>query len=132
MAELLLEEDYEVHAVIRRAVLKCPEHRLSRVKHLADDIHLHSASLESYPSLFRALQTIQPYKFYRRAAQTFVSYSFEDEFSTLNFNINGSHSALSATGECAPGCWFYFAASSERFGKVHQVSQTEDTPFQQR
>jgi GDPmannose 4,6-dehydratase len=132
LAELLIEKDYEVHAIVRRAALEDPEHRMSRIKHLIDDIKLHSASLESYPSLFRAVQTIRPDEFYHLAGQSFVSYSFEDEFSTLNANINGTHYALSATRECAPGCRFYFAASSEMFGKVHTVPQTEDTPFHPR
>ena len=132
LAELLLEKGYEVHAIVRRAALEDPEHRLSRVKHLADDLKFHSASMESYPSLFRVVQSIRPDEFYHLAAQSFVSYSFEDEFSTLNANINGTHYALSATRECAPACRFYFAASSEMFGKVRQVPQTEDTPFHPR
>src|ERR1700733_4342592 len=96
LAELLLEKDYEVHAVVRRAALEDPEHRLSRLQQLANDLKFHSASLESYPSLFRAVQTVQPDEFYHLAAQSFVSYSFEDEFSTMNANINGTHYALSA------------------------------------
>lgn len=132
LAELLLEKDYEVHAIVRRAALEDPEHRMSRMQHLADDIKLHSASLESYPSLFRVVQKVQPDEFYHLAAQSFVSYSFEDEFSILNANINGTHFALSATRECAPNCRFYFAASSEMFGKVKQVPQTEETPFHPR
>ena len=132
LAELLLEKDYEVHAMVRRAALEDPEHQMSRVKHLADDLKLHSASLESYPSLFRVVQKVQPDEFYHLAAQSFVSYAFEDEFSILNANINGTHFALSATRECAPNCRFYFAASSEMFGKVKEVPQTEETPFHPR
>jgi GDPmannose 4,6-dehydratase len=132
LAELLLEKGYEVHAIVRRAALEDPEHRMSRVQHLTDEIKLHSASLESYPSLFRVVQKVQPDEFYHLAAQSFVSYSFEDEFSILNANINGTHFALSATRECAPNCRFYFAASSEMFGKVKQVPQTEETPFHPR
>ena len=132
MADLLLEKGYEVHAIVRRTALEDPEHRMGRIRHLTDAITFHSASLESYPSLFRAVQKVQPDEFYHLAAQSFVSYSFEDEFSTLNANLNGTHYALSATRECAPACRFYFAASSEMFGKVRQVPQTEDTPFHPR
>jgi GDPmannose 4,6-dehydratase len=131
LAELLLDKDYEVHAIVRRAALEDPEHRLSRVRQI-DDIKFHSASLESYPSLFNVVQKTKPDEFYHLAAQSFVSYTFEDEFSTLNANINGTHYALSATRECAPGCRFYFAASSEMFGKVKQVPQDENTPFHPR
>ena len=132
LAELLLEKDYEVHAVVRRAALEDPEHRMSRLGHLHKNIEFHSASLESYPSLYRIVQSVRPDEFYHLAAQSFVSYSFEDEFSTLNANINGTHYALSATKECAPNCRFYFAASSEMFGKVREVPQRESTPFHPR
>ncbi|MCG8431016.1 MAG: GDP-mannose 4,6-dehydratase, partial [Candidatus Omnitrophica bacterium] len=66
------------------------------------------------------------------AAQSFVSYSFEDEFSTINTNINGTHFVLSALKEKAPRCRFYFAGSSEMFGKVRETPQKEDTPFHPR
>ncbi|HZL33742.1 MAG TPA: GDP-mannose 4,6-dehydratase [Tepidisphaeraceae bacterium] len=132
LTELLLQKGYEVHAIVRRAAMEDPEHRMSRISHVLKDVSLHSASLESYPSLFRVVQKVQPDEFYHLAAQSFVSYSFEDEFSTLNANINGTHYALSATRECAPACRFYFAASSEMFGKVREVPQTETTPFHPR
>jgi GDPmannose 4,6-dehydratase len=66
------------------------------------------------------------------AAQSFVAYSFEDEFSTLNANINGTHYVLAALRDCAPQCRLYFAASSEMFGKVAEMPQTETTPFHPR
>jgi GDPmannose 4,6-dehydratase len=66
------------------------------------------------------------------AAQSFVSYSFEDEFSTINTNINGTHFVLSAIKENAPKCKFYFAASSEMFGHAKETPQNEDTPFHPR
>jgi len=132
LAEFLLEKGYQVHGVVRRAALEDPEHRMSRLQPVLGRIELHSASLESYPSLFKVVQTLKPDEFYHLAAQSFVSYSFEDEFSTLNTNINGTHYALSAVKECAPACRFYFAASSEMFGKVREVPQTEDTPFHPR
>ncbi len=71
-------------------------------------------------------------KIYHLAAQSYVSYSFEDEFSTLNTNINGSHYILSAFRDIVPEARFYFAGSSEMFGKVKEVPQNEDTPFHPR
>lgn len=132
LAELLLSKGYEVHGIVRRVALEDPEHRMWRIRHLLDALHLHSASLESYPSLFRVVLRIQPDECYHLAAQSFVSYSFEDEFSTLNININGTHYMLSAIKEAAPDCRFYFAASSEMFGKVVEVPQNERTPFHPR
>ena len=132
LAELLLEKDYEVHGIVRRVALEDPDHRMYRIRHLLDKVELHAASLESYPSLFKCAQTVQPDECYHLGAQSFVSYSFEDEFSTMNTNINGTHYMLAAIRECAPKCRFYFAGSSEMFGKVHEVPQTETTPFHPR
>ena len=132
LAELLLEKGYEVHGIIRRVAIEDPEHRLWRILHLKDRLHLHAASLESLPSIYRVFQTVKPDECYHLAAQSFVTYSFEDEFSTLNANINGTHHVLSALRDCAPACRFYFAASSEMFGKVAEVPQTETTSFHPR
>jgi len=88
--------------------------------------------LESYASVFDVLQKIKPDECYHLAAQSFVSYSFEDEFSTINTNINGTHFVLSALKHVCPACRFYFAASSEMFGKVAETPQTENTIFHPR
>jgi GDPmannose 4,6-dehydratase len=132
LAELLLEKGYRVHGLVRRIALEDPEHRMWRVRHLLGDIELHSASLESFASIFKIVSKIPVDECYHLAAQSFVSYSFEDEFSTLNTNINGTHHILSVIKELKPDCRFYFAGSSEMFGKVHEVPQTESTPFHPR
>ncbi len=129
LAEFLLEKGYKVHGIVRRVALEDPEHRMWRIRHLLDDIQLHSGSLESYPSLFTTIQKVKPDECYHLAAQSFVSYSFEDAFSTFNTNINGTHYMLAGIQEMAPKCRFYFAGSSEMFGKVRQVPQNESTPF---
>jgi len=132
LAELLLEKDYEVHGIVRRVAMEAPEQRLCRIGHLLSDLKLHAASLESYPSIFNVVRAVQPHECYHLAAQSFVGYSFEDEFSTLNININGTHYVLSALKEGCPQCRVYFAGSSEMFGKVRAVPQDEDTPFHPR
>lgn len=132
LSELLLEMGYEVHGIVRRVALEDPEHHMWRLRHLIDNITLHPASMESYPSLFRVILEVHPDECYHLAAQSFVSYSFEDEFSTLNTNINGTHYMLSAIKEISPNCKFYFAGSSEMFGKVSVVPQNEETPFHPR
>lgn len=132
LAELLLSEGYEVHALVRRAAMEDQDNRMGRVRYIVDKLRLHSGSVESYPSLFKIVQQVQPHEFYHLAAQSFVSYSFEDEFSTLQSNLNGTHYALSAVKEAAPDCRFYFAATSEMFGRVRVVPQTESTPFHPR
>ena len=132
LADLLLDKGYEVHGVVRRVAIEDPEHRLWRILHLKDRLHLHAASLESLPSIYRVFQAVKPQECYHLAAQSFVAYSFEDEFSTLNANINGTHHVLAALRDCAPDCQFYFAASSEMFGKVAEVPQNELTRFHPR
>ena len=86
LSQFLLEKGYEVHGIVRRAALEDPDHRLWRIRHLLDDIVIHSGSLESFPSLFKIIRKIKPDECYHLAAQSYVSYSFEDEFSTLNTN----------------------------------------------
>jgi len=132
LAEFLIERGYEVHGIVRRVALEDPEHRLWRIKHILPQLHLECASLESYPSLVRIVAKVRPDECYHLAAQSFVSYSFEDEFSTVNTNINGTHFMLAAVKEQVPECRFYFAASSEMFGHVEEVPQTEKTPFHPR
>src|SRR5687767_835292 len=132
LAELLLEKGYEVHGIVRRVALEDPEHRLWRIKHILKDIHLQPGSLESYPSVFRVMGTVKPDEVYHLAAQSFVSYSFEDEFSTLNTNINGTHYMLAAFHEVVPSARFYFAGSSEMFGAAGISPQNEETRFHPR
>lgn len=132
LAELLLGKGYEVHGLVRRVALEDPAHRLGRVMHILDRVHLHAGSLESLPSMYRLVHQVEPDECYHLAAQSFVSYSFDDEFSTLQTNINGTHNILATLRDIVPKCRFYFAGSSEMFGKVAEVPQTEDTRFHPR
>ncbi|MBC8458012.1 MAG: GDP-mannose 4,6-dehydratase, partial [Deltaproteobacteria bacterium] len=132
LSELLLEKGYEVHGIVRRVAFEHPEARMWRLRHIIDRIHIHGASMESYASIFDIISRVKPDECYHLAAQSFVSYSFEDEFSTINTNLNGTHYVLSAIKRQAPNCRFYFAASSEMFGKVKETPQNEDTPFHPR
>ena len=132
LAELLLEKNYEVHGILRRVAFDDPIHRMWRIRHLLDRITLHGATLENYPSLFDIVETVRPDECYHLAAQSFVAYSFEDEFSTMTANINGTHYMLSALKQKARDCRFYFAASSEMFGKAKETPQTENTLFHPR
>ncbi|MBI5682438.1 MAG: GDP-mannose 4,6-dehydratase [Deltaproteobacteria bacterium] len=132
LAEFLLEKGYEVHGIVRRVAIEDPEHRLWRIRHILDKITLHAASMESYASIFNVVDKVKPDECYHLAAQSFVSYSFEDEFSTINTNINGTHFVLSAIKEKAPECKFYFAGSSEMFGLVKETPQNENIPFHPR
>jgi len=132
LAELLLEKGYEVYGLVRRVALEDPEHRLSRLLPILGRLHLVAGSVDSYASVHEAVASVCPGECYHLAAQSFVSYSFDDEFSTLNANINGTHFVLAALKRLAPECRFYFAGSSEMFGQAEHAPQNEATRFQPR
>jgi GDPmannose 4,6-dehydratase len=132
LAESLLARRYEVFGLVRRVGLEAPEHRLGRLMPFRDRIQLFPASLESYAGIFNAVSKIRPDECYHLAAASFVSYEFDDEFSTLTANINGTHYLLAALKDLAPGCRFYFAGTSEMFGKAETVPQNEQTRFRPR
>ena len=129
LAELLLNKKYKVHGVIRRVALEDETHRLWRLRNIRKDLNLHSGSLESFPSLAKIINEVKPDEIYHLAAQSYVANSFEDEFSTLNTNINGAHFMLASIKEFSPNSKFYFAGSSEMFGKTVETPQNEDTKF---
>jgi len=132
LAEHLLALGYEVHGLVRRVALEDPERRFNRIAHLLESVRLHAASLESYPSIFSVFSRVRFDECYHLAAQSFVAESFADGFSTMNTNINGTHYVLAALRELQPGCRFYFAGSSEMFGKVEETPQRETTRFHPR
>jgi GDPmannose 4,6-dehydratase len=132
LAEHLLAEGYEVHGIVRRVALEDPGRRFNRIAHLLERLNIHAASLESYASLFGVFSRHEFDECYHLAAQSFVAESFADGFSTLNANINGTHYVLAALRELQPRCRFYFAGSSEMFGKVAEVPQNEETRFHPR
>jgi len=133
LAELLLSKGYKIHGIVRRVALEDETHRLWRIRKILDDITLHPGSLESYARIFNIIQKIKPDEIYHLGAQSYVGYSFEDEFSTFSMNINGTHYMLSALKEFTnKKIKFYFAASSEMFGKVKETPQNENTPFHPR
>ena len=129
LAEFLLKKNYRVHGLVRRVASEDSNHRLWRLRHMLNKITLHPASLESYASMAKIIQKTKPTEVYHLGAQSYIDYSFRDEFSTLNTNINGTHYILSALKEFSPKTKFYFAGSSEMYGKVRQVPQNEKTPF---
>jgi len=132
LAEHLLDLGYEVHGLVRRVALEQPESRLSRLSHCRDRLHIQPANLDSYASVFHVLSRQEFDECYHLAAQSFVAESFSDGFSTMATNINGTHYVLAGLHELQPKCRFYFAGSSEMFGKVRETPQTENTPFHPR
>jgi GDPmannose 4,6-dehydratase len=93
--------------------------------------NVYGASQNSAPRLLTVVDESQSNECFRLPAHSFVSYSFDDEFSTLNTNINGTHSLLSAIKARLPDYRFYFAASSEMCGRVEEIPQRETSRLPQ-
>jgi GDPmannose 4,6-dehydratase len=112
--------------------LEDPANRMVRLRHILPRLHLHGASIENLAGIYRIFLAVQPDECYHLAAQSFVTYSFDDEFSTMNTNVNGTHHVLAALKDASPNCRFYFAGTSEMFGKVEETPQNEKTRFHPR
>ncbi|MCU0485784.1 MAG: GDP-mannose 4,6-dehydratase [Anaerolineales bacterium] len=132
LAELLLAKGYEVHGIVMRNELEDPDRALRNIKTIMGQVTLHPASIEAYPSMFKIVQRVMPDECYHLAAASFVSYSLDDEFAIFDTNVNGTHNILSILKDIAPKCKFYFAGSSELFGRAVSSPQNELTPFHPR
>jgi len=132
LADFLLEKDYDVHGVVRRVALEDPKHRLSRIDHIKEDLNLHPGTLESYERLLDIFDEVRPDECYHLAAQSYVHESFADSQSAFATNIFGTLNVLNALRSKSSDSRFYFAGSSEMFGKVEETPQTEKTPFHPR
>jgi GDPmannose 4,6-dehydratase len=125
LAELLLAEGYTVSGVVRRSSTESFE----RIAHLEGSIELLQADLLDQASLQEALRVAQPHEVYNLAAQSFVPTSWTQPVLTAEFTAVGVTRILEAVRNVDPGIRFYQASSSEMFGKVREVPQTESTPF---
>ncbi|MDQ1243686.1 MAG: GDPmannose 4,6-dehydratase [Campylobacterota bacterium] len=128
LAELLLSKGYEVHGLVRRESFEDME-KLDNVKHIKDRLHLHEGSLNDHLTIYKIFSKILPDECYHLSASSFVNYSFNDEFQTMNNNFNSTHYLLSTIREVKKDCKFYFAGSSEMFGEPIETPQNEGTPF---
>jgi GDPmannose 4,6-dehydratase len=128
LAELLLEKGYDVHGMVRRASTE----KFDRIEHLRDRITLHQGDLLDQRSLVDALRASKPDEIYNLAAMSFVAVSWIQPTLTAEFTGVGVTRMLEAMREVCPDARFYQASSSEMFGKVREVPQTETTPFHPR
>ncbi len=125
LAELLLEKGYEVHGMVRRSSTETFE----RLAHIRGDIELHSGDLLDQRSLTDVLRATEPEEIYNLAAMSFVAASWTQPVLTAEFTGTGVTRMLEAMREVMPESRLYQASSSEMFGKVLEVPQTESTPF---
>ncbi|MFZ2112408.1 MAG: GDP-mannose 4,6-dehydratase [Solirubrobacteraceae bacterium] len=125
LAELLLEHGYDVHGMVRRASTE----KFDRIEHIRDRITLHQGDLLDQRSLVDAMRAAKPAEIYNLAAMSFVAVSWIQPTLTAEFTGTGVTRMLEAMREVCPEARFYQASSSEMFGKVLEVPQTETTPF---
>ena len=125
LAELLLSKGYEVHGMVRRS----SEEKFERIQHLHGKIQLHQGDLLDQFSLAALLSQVNPDEVYNLAAQSFVPTSWNQPVLTGEFTALGVTKMLEAIRHTRPQVRFYQASSSEMFGKVLEVPQTEETPF---
>jgi len=125
LAELLLANGYEVFGVVRRS--SAPNYW--RIEHLLDRITLRPADLLDQLSLLRLIQDVKPHEFYNLAAMSFVPASWDQPLLTGDFNAMGVTRLLEAVRQVDPAIKIYQASSSEMYGRVREVPQTELTPF---
>jgi GDPmannose 4,6-dehydratase len=125
LAELLLDKGYEVHAIVRRA----SSTNYWRIEHLLDRLHLHPADLLDQLSLIKAIDEVRPRELYNLAAMSFVPASWDQPMLTGEYNAQGVTRILEAVRQVDTKIRVYQASSSEMFGKVREVPQTEMTPF---
>jgi GDPmannose 4,6-dehydratase len=125
LAELLLDKGYEVHAIVRRA----SSTNFWRIEHILDRLHLHPADLLDQLSLIKVIDEVRPREFYNLAAMSFVPASWDQPMLTGEYNAQGVTRVLEAIRQVDPAIRMYQASSSEMFGKVREVPQTELTPF---
>src|ERR671918_625430 len=125
LAELLLSKGYEVIGMVRRSSTP----NFWRIEHLLDRVTLRPADLLDQLSLVRIIQDVQPHEFYNLAAMSFVPASWDQPLLTGEFNAQGVTRVLEAIRQVDPGIRLYQASSSEMYGRVREVPQTELTPF---
>src|SRR5688572_19866635 len=125
LAELLLGKGYEVFGMVRRS--SAPN--VWRIEHLLDRVTLRPADLLDQLSLLRLVDEVRPHEVYNLAAMSFVPASWDQPMLTGEFNSQGVTRLLDAIRRVDPAIRFYQASSSEMFGKVREVPQTELTPF---
>src|SRR4051794_13883914 len=125
LAELLLEKGYEVHGMVRRSSGEANQ----RLSHIRDSIILHTGDLLDQRSMTDVIREARPDEIYNLAAMSYVAASWNQPVLTAEFTGTGVTRMLEAMREAAPEARFYQASSSEMFGKVLEVPQTEATPF---
>lgn len=128
LAELLLEKGYEVHGIVRR--ISSPNY--ANLQNCLGKITFHMGDMTDGNSLSKVIATVLPDEIYNLAGMSYVRASYDCPSTTMDINTGGFLRILEAVKPLVPDCKIYQACSSEMFGKVHEIPQTETTPFHPR
>ena len=128
LADFLLEKGYEVYGMVRRSSME----KFDRIEHIHDKINIRQADLLDQYSIIKLLEDVQPDEIYNLAAMSFVPTSWNQPVLTAEFTAIGVTRMLEAVRAVNPRIRFYQASSSEMFGKVKEIPQSENTPFHPR
>jgi len=132
LSEMLLEKGYEVHGIVRPPALENPELELIFLQPFLNRIHLHSVELGSLSGTLRLFKQLSPDECYHLAAESYVSFGYDDLIEMMHSNLYTTHTILEALRQSVPQCRFYFAGTSEMFGNAPYAPQDEQTPFNPR
>ena len=125
LAKLLLGKGYVVNGIIRREALEDPQHRLTNINHIINDVTLHVGAIDNHLSIYKIISLIKHDECYYLASSSFVSYNFDDESLLVPNNFTATHTLLARIKELVPDCRGYFAGSSEMFGDAKVSPQNE-------
>ena len=128
LAELLLKKKYIVHGLIRKKTFKNNKN-FWRIKNILKNLKLHEIDTDNFYKLDKIVKKVKPHEVYHLAAQAYDGHSFENEFYTLNINLNFTHKILSAVKKANPKASFFFAGSSEMYDKNIKQKINEKTNF---
>ena len=131
LAELLLSKNYEVYGIVRRESLENID-KLKNLQNIKDKIKLFACSLDNALSVYKLFSKIKPDECYHLAANSFVSYSLEEDLAVMNNNFTSTYNILLSILDVCPKCRVYFAGSSEIFGNAEIYPQNENTKFNPR
>ena len=129
LAELLLKKKYIVHGLVRKKFNKKNINQIWKIKNIVNSLILHKIDINNYKKLSTLINKIHPNEIYHLAAQAYDGHSFENEFYTLNTNLNFTHKILSLSRRANPKAKFFFAGSSEMYSKNIKKKIDENTFF---
>ncbi len=129
LAEFLVKKGHQIYGIIKREAIENPNQKLKNIDRIKNQVELMPVSVTDPMAIYKAIKKIQPDEIYHLAANSFVSYEFEDEITIMDSNFNSTYYLVSSIYEVNKDCKFFFAGSSEMFGEPLESPQNEGSKF---